>query len=59
MIFHKKIPAGMGNGKKGRIFPKMKIYTEFDYDKVVELVADTHSAIKAKGAVSHKVWVRS
>ena len=49
----------MGNGKKGRIFPKLKIYTEFDYDKVVELVADTHSAIKAKGAVSHKVWVRS
>ena len=29
---------GMGNGKKGRIFPKMQVYTEFDYDKVVELV---------------------
>ena len=34
----KEMPAGMGNGKKGRIFPKMQIYTEFDYDKVVELV---------------------
>ena len=30
--------AGMGNGKEGRIFPKMQVYTEFDYDKVVELV---------------------
>lgn len=34
----KEMPTGMGNGKKGRIFPKMQIYTEFDYDKVVELV---------------------
>ena len=34
----KEMPAGMGNGKKGRKFPKMQIYTEFDYDKVVELV---------------------
>ena len=34
----KEMPAGMGNGKKGRIFPKMQVYTEFDYDKVVELV---------------------
>ena len=32
------MPTGMGNGKKGRIFPKMHVYTEFDYDKVVELV---------------------
>ena len=32
------MPAGMGNGKKGRIFPKMQVYTEFDYDKVVELI---------------------
>jgi len=29
----KEMPAGMGNGKKGRIFPKMQVYTEFDYDK--------------------------
>ena len=34
----KEMPAGMGNGKKGRIFPKMQVYTEFDYNKVVELV---------------------
>ena len=34
----KEMPAGMGNGKKGRTFPKMQVYTEFDYDKVVELV---------------------
>ena len=34
----KEMPIGMGNGKKGRIFPKMQVYTEFDYDKVVELV---------------------
>lgn len=34
----KEMPAGMGNGKKGRIFPKMQVYTEFNYDKVVELV---------------------
>ena len=32
------MPAGMGNGKKGRIFPKMQVYTEFDYEKVVELI---------------------
>ena len=34
----KEMPTGMGNGKKGRMFPKMQVYTEFDYDKVVELV---------------------
>ena len=34
----KEMPTGMGNGKKGRKFPKMQVYTEFDYDKVVELV---------------------
>ena len=34
----KEMPEGMGNGKKGRIFPKMQVYTELDYDKVVELV---------------------
>ena len=34
----KDMPEGMGNNKKGRIFPKMQVYTEFDYDKVVELV---------------------
>ena len=34
----KEMPTGMGNGKKGRLYPKMQVYTEFDYDKVVELV---------------------
>jgi len=34
----KEMPTGMGNGKKGRLFPKMQVYTGFDYDKVVELV---------------------
>ena len=34
----KEMPAGMGNGKKGRLYPKMQVYTEFDYDKVVELI---------------------
>ena len=34
----KEMPTGMGNGKKGRKYPKMQVYTEFDYDKVVELV---------------------
>ena len=33
----KKMPAGM-EGSEGKIFPKMQVYTEFDYDKVVELV---------------------
>ena len=28
----------MGNGSEGKVFPKMQVYTEFDYDKVVELV---------------------
>ena len=34
----KEMPAGMGNGSEGKAFPKMQVYTEFDYDKVVELV---------------------
>ena len=34
----KEMPTGMGNGSEGKSFPKMQIYTEFDYDKVVELV---------------------
>ena len=34
----KEMSTGMGNGKKGRIYPKMQVYTEFDYDKVVELI---------------------
>lgn len=34
----KEMPTGMGNGKKGRLFPKMQVYSEFDYNKVVELI---------------------
>lgn len=34
----KDMPEGMGNNKKGRVFPKMQVYTEFDNDKVVELI---------------------
>ena len=46
----KEMPAGMGNGKKGRIFPKMQVYTEFDYDKVVELV-HTNSPAFSKATI--------
>ena len=46
----KEMPIGMGNGKKGRIFPKMQVYTEFDYDKVVELV-HTNSPAFSKATV--------
>ena len=34
----KEMPTGMGNGSEGKTFPKMQVYTEFDYEKVVELV---------------------
>ena len=34
----KAMPTGMGNGSEGKTFPKMQVYTEFDYDKVIELV---------------------
>ena len=34
----KEMPIGMGNGSEGKAFPKMQVYTEFDYDKVVELI---------------------
>ena len=34
----KEMPTGMGNGSEGKSFPKLQVYTEFDYDKVVELV---------------------
>lgn len=46
----KEMPTGMGNGKKGRIFPKMQVYTEFDYDKVVELV-HTNSPAFSKATI--------
>jgi len=34
----KEMPTGMGNGSERKVFPKMQVYTEFDYDKVVELI---------------------
>ena len=34
----KELPTGMGNGSEGKQFPNMQVYTEFDYNKVVELV---------------------
>jgi len=34
----KEMPTGMGNGSEGKAFPKMQVYTEFDYNKVVELI---------------------
>ena len=46
----KEMPAGMGNGKKGRIFPKMQVYTEFDYDKVVDLI-HTNSPAFSHGTI--------
>ena len=27
----KELPTGMGNGSEGKQFPKMQVYTEFDY----------------------------
>ena len=46
----KEMPAGMGNGSEGKTFPKMQVYTEFDYDKVVELV-HTNSPAFSKATV--------
>lgn len=46
----KEMPEGMGNGKKGRTYPKMQVYTEFDYDKVVELI-HTNSPAFSQGTI--------
>ena len=46
----KEMPEGMGNGKKGRTFPKMQVYTEFGYDKVVELI-HTNSPAFSKATI--------
>ena len=46
----KDMPEGMGNNKKGRVFPKMQVYTEFDNDKVVELI-NTYSPAFSKGTI--------
>ena len=46
----KEMPAGMGNGSEGKTFPKMQVYTEFDYDKVIELV-HTNSPVFSQAAI--------
>ena len=45
----KEMPEGM-NSSNGKAFPKMQVYTEFDYDKVVELV-NTYSPAFSEGVV--------
>ncbi|MBR3618537.1 MAG: hypothetical protein IKN44_02150 [Bacteroidaceae bacterium] len=40
----------MGNGSEGKVFPKMQVYSEFDYDKVVELV-NAYSPAFSQGTV--------
>ena len=45
----KEMPDGM-NSSNGKAFPKMQVYTEFDYDKVVELV-NTYSPAFSKGTI--------
>lgn len=45
----KEMPEGM-NSSNGKAFPKMQVYTEFDYNKVVELV-NTYSPAFSKGVV--------
>ena len=45
----KEMPDGM-KSSKGKAFPKMPVYSEFDYDKVVELV-NTYSPAFSKGTI--------
>ena len=45
----KEMPEGM-NSSNGKAFPKMQVYTEFDYDTVVELV-NTYSPAFSEGVV--------
>ena len=44
-----EMPEGM-NSSNGKAFPKMQVYTEFDYDKVVELI-NSYSPAFSKGTV--------
>ena len=46
----KELPTGMAGNRKKRVYPKMQVYTEFDYDKVVELV-HTYSPSFSKGTI--------
>ena len=43
------MPEGM-NSSNGKAFPKMQVYTEFDNDKVVELI-NTYSPAFSKGTI--------
>ena len=45
----KEMPEGM-HSSKGKAFPKMKVYTEFDNDKVVELI-NNYSPAFSKGTI--------
>ena len=45
----KEMPDGM-NSSNGKAFPKMQVYTEFEYDKVVELV-NAYSPAFSKGTI--------
>ena len=45
----KEMPEGM-NSSNGKAFPKMQVYTEFDNDKVVELI-NTYSPAFSKGTI--------
>lgn len=44
-----EMPESM-NSSNGKAFPKMQVYTEFDYDKVVELI-NSYSPAFSKGTV--------
>lgn len=40
----------MAGNRKKRVYPKMQVYTEFDYDKVIELI-NTYSPSFSKGTI--------
>lgn len=46
----KELPTGMAGNRKKRVYPKMQVYTEFDYDKVIELI-NTYSPSFSKGTI--------
>lgn len=46
----KELPTGMAGNRKKRVYPKMQVYTEFDYDKVIELI-NTYSPSFSNGTI--------
>ena len=46
-----ELPNGMGDGESA-LFPKMQIYTMFDYDKVVELIHSYSPSFSGLGVFS-------